>query len=266
MNKAIGIFDSGVGGLSIWLELQKLLPNEDFIYLADSANCPYGDKTKEQVLELSKNNTDFLLSKNCKLIVVACNTATAAAIDYLRQNYTIPFVGMEPAVKPAALNTKTGKIGVLATQGTFKGKLFQETTEKYANGIETIIQPGDGLVEIVEENKINTPEAIQLLEKYINPMVTTGVDKIVLGCTHYPFLKPIIEKIIPDNIDIINPAPAVAKRSIELLKQNNLLAKKGNGKSIFYTSGKVKIIESLLYNITKYTPKVIEITPPSYTS
>jgi len=265
MNKPIGIFDSGVGGLSVWLEIKKELPNENFIYLADSANCPYGEKTKEQVLELSKNNTEFLLSKGCKLIVVACNTATAAAIDHLRKKYPVPFVGMEPAVKPAALNTKTGKIGVLATEGTFNGRLFQETHEKYANNIETIIQPGYGLVELVEKNKTHTSEAKRLIEKYIKPMLAKNVDKIVLGCTHYPFLHAIITPIIPDSVEIINPAPAVAKQTISLLEKNNLLAKKKSAENVFYTSGDKKIIDLLVRSHTEIKPKVISITPP-YTS
>jgi glutamate racemase len=246
----IGIFDSGVGGLSVWQEIVKLLPNEDIIYFADSKNCPYGLKSHDEIIELSIKNTEFLLSKGCKIIIVACNTATAAAIDILRKKYTVPFIGMEPAVKPAALNTNTGRIGVLATKGTFEGKLFKETSRKYAARIKKIIQIGNGLVELVENGNTQTDKAEELLKKYLNPMINAGVDQIVLGCTHYPFFIPTIKKLIPQNVQIINPAQAVAKQTKSVLMQNNLLsltAKKSE--YLFYTSGNNSVISIIIKNI-----------------
>ncbi|MCL2132709.1 MAG: glutamate racemase, partial [Bacteroidales bacterium] len=184
----VGLFDSGVGGLSVWRELSRLLPFEHTVYYADTAFCPYGPKRKEEIIARAVHISDFLLAKQVKLIVAACNTATAAAIDYLRKHYEIPFVGMEPALKPAALLSKSGVVGVLATQGTFKGRLYHETAERFAANTVIIEQCGDGLVELIEAGKINTPEMEALLHKYIDPMIAAGADYIVLGCTHYPFL------------------------------------------------------------------------------
>lgn len=246
----VGVFDSGIGGISVLTELNRLLPNEHFIYFADSNNCPYGTKTQEQVIELCVKITDFLISRNCKIIVVACNTATAAAIEYLRLNYQLTFIGMEPAVKPAALNTKTGNIGILATQGTFQGKLFKETSKKWAEGKNIHIQVGEGLVEIVESGKTDTPETIQLLKKYLDPMIENHVDQIVLGCTHYPFLLKQIENIVSNSAMIINPAPAIAKRLQELLTQENLTnIEKKNPKTELFVNGKKNQIEKLLNQI-----------------
>jgi len=252
-SSAIGIFDSGVGGLSVWQEVIKLLPNEDIVYFADSKNCPYGSKSHDEIIELSIKNVEFLLSKGCKIIIVACNTATAAAIDILRKKYTVPFIGMEPAVKPAALNTNTGKIGVLATKGTFEGRLFKETSKKYAERVKKIIQIGEGLVELVEKGQFQSEEAGLLLQKYLSPMINAGVDQIVLGCTHYPFFTPVIKKLIPENVRIINPAPAVAKQTLSIIKQNNLKNLTDNKPVYsFYTSGKPDIIANIIKNITGY--------------
>lgn len=246
----IGIFDSGVGGLSVWKEIQKLLPGEDLIYLADSMNCPYGSKSPEEIIALSEKNTRFLLAKGCKLIVVACNTATASAIDYLRVNFPVPFVGMEPAIKPAAMNTSTGKIGVLATKGTFEGRLFKETSKKYTAGINTIIQVGEGLVELVESNQFESEAAFELIKKHIQPMVDAGADQIVLGCTHYPFLLPVIEKIVPPTIQIVDPAPAVALRVKNLLIEERISNDRNQGLWQFYTTGDKATLQILLKRIT----------------
>ncbi len=267
MNKnPIGIFDSGVGGLTVWNELNKNLPHESFIYLADSENCPYGEKSQDEIINLSKQNTEFLLSKKCKLIIVACNTATAAAIETLREIYPIPFVGMEPAIKPAALNTKTGTIGVLATKGTFKGQLFKETSAKYTNKIDTLAQIGDGLVQLVERNEIDSTEARTLISKYLTPMIEKGADKIVLGCTHYPFFKNIIADIIPSNIEIIDPAPAIASRTIDILKGKQVLNNNRSGKTAFYTNGNKEIIIELVYKLSNTKPFVQSVPTPPYTS
>ncbi len=265
-NNPIGIFDSGVGGLTIWDELRKNLANENFIYLADSKNCPYGEKSQEEIRKLAKINTDFLLSKGCKLIIIACNTATAAAIDVLRANYAVPFIGMEPAIKPAALNTKTGRIGVLATKGTFNGKLFKETSAKYSNEIETFIQVGEGLVELVEKNEINSLESKTLLKKYISPMLEKGIDKIVLGCTHYPFFINEISKITPSNIEIINPAPAIANRTKNILKENNLSSNYSEKSTEFYTNGDVTIIAELVEVLSGLKPSINKFINSPYTS
>ncbi|MFH2095163.1 MAG: glutamate racemase [Bacteroidota bacterium] len=221
-SQAIGVFDSGIGGLSVWKEIVALLPNENIHYIADNGNCPYGPKSEQEIINLAERIVGFLLEKKCKLIVVACNTATAAAIDFLREKYSVPFVGMEPAVKPAATTSKTGTIGVLATEGTFRGRLFNETSRKFANDKNVYIQVGHGLVDIVENGKINTPETEELLKKYLEPMLEGGADRIVLGCTHYPFLKKPIEKILGNRAEIIDPSYAVAKRVQELLNANDL--------------------------------------------
>ncbi len=221
----IGIFDSGVGGLSVLKQLAILLPNENFIYFGDRKNIPYGTKQPNEVKKLSEKIVDFLLQQKVKIIVIACNTATAFAIQHLRKKYPfIDFVGMEPAIKPAAQTTQTGKIGVLATSLTLKGNHFNTTKKKYAQGIKVLEQAGTGLVEIVEQNQIGTDKSLTLLHNYITPMINEGIDKLVLGCTHYPFLTEDIKKIIGNKqVEIIDPAKAVASRTKYLLKQKDLL-------------------------------------------
>lgn len=241
--KPIGIFDSGAGGLSVLKELVKILPHESFIYFADSANCPYGSKPHDKIIELSDCITRFLIEQHCKTIVVACNTATAAAIDHLRETFDLPFIGMEPAIKPASLNTKTKSIGVLATAGTFKGRLYIETSQKYASDVNVCYQIGEGLVELVETGRANSKEAEVLLKKYIEPMVECNIDHLVLGCTHYPFLKPVLRKILPKGIVIIDPAPAVAKQTSKILQEFNLNNCDASNPSItFFSSGKTDIL------------------------
>ncbi|WP_411030192.1 glutamate racemase [Spongiimicrobium sp. 3-5] len=221
-DKPIGIFDSGVGGTSIWKEIHKLMPNEDTIYLADSKNAPYGEKTKAEILDLSIKNTELLLGKGCKLIVVACNTATTNAIAYLRKNYDLPFIGIEPAIKPAALQSSSKNIGVLATKGTLASDLFYVTSKNHASGISIIVKEGTGLVPLVESGKVDTKETEELLRKYLNPMLQKNIDHLVLGCTHYPYLIPVLKKILPDSVKIIDSGQAVAKQTLHILVQNNL--------------------------------------------
>jgi glutamate racemase len=219
----IGIFDSGVGGLSIWKEIVTLLPNENTIYLADSKNAPYGQKSKKIIIELCIKNTELLLEKNCKLIVVACNTATTNAIKYLRANYKLPFIGIEPAIKPAALKTNTNSIGILATKGTLSSELFNNTSQKFTDGIIIIEQIGEGLVPLIESGNIDSVKMDNLLKKYLNPMLEKNIDHLVLGCSHYPFLIPQIRKIVGDKVTIIDSGEAVAKQTLSILKQHKLL-------------------------------------------
>ena len=222
-NRAIGLFDSGVGGLSIWREINELLPREHTVYLADSANAPYGRRSKEQIIALCKKNTELLLDKGCKLIVVACNTATTNAIKYLREHYDVPFIGIEPAIKPAAVQTKTKVIGVLATKGTLSSKLFHDTSELYTEGIEMIEQIGTGLVELIESGEGDSQAMKDLLQQYLSPMVERNIDYLVLGCTHYPFLIPQIKAFIPSNIKIIDSGAAVAKQTYRVLLNKGML-------------------------------------------
>ena len=216
----IGIFDSGVGGTSIWKELHKLLPNEHTIYLADSANAPYGEKSADDILQLSIKNTEFLLGQGCKLIVIACNTATTNAIAYLRETYDVPFIGIEPAIKPAALNSISKTIGVLATKGTLTSALFNNTSKKYSEGITIIEQDGEGLVPLIEAGKIGSSEVKNLLEQYLNPMMAKGIDYLVLGCTHYPYLIPLIKEIVTTYLwtskKAIPPTTIVCRQSARL--------------------------------------------------
>lgn len=222
----IGVFDSGVGGLSVWNEIVKILPDEEIIYFGDSAYCPYGRKTREEIISRVTKIVDFLIDKGCELIVVACNTVTAAAIDYLRNSYCIPFVGMEPALKPAVLNSKTGVVGVLATHGTLKGELYHRTLHKYAAETKVLEQAGDGLVELVESGEIDSDRGETLLRRYIIPMIEQKADHIVLGCTHYPFLIDQIKHIAGDSVTIVNPAPAVAKHTAEILEHKRICEQK----------------------------------------
>lgn len=249
-NEPIGIFDSGIGGTSIWKEVVKLLPNENTIYLADSKNAPYGEKTPEEIIALSVKNTEFLLSKGCKLIIVACNTATTNAIDYLRKNYTIPFIGIEPAIKPAALLSKTGAIGILATKGTLSSKLFEKTTKEYTKNITTIEQDGEGLVPLIEEGKLNSSEINELLTIYLKPMLNFNIDHLVLGCTHYPYLIPQIKKIIGENITIIDSGEAVAKQTKAILEKHNLLSTTTTkSRHQFYTNSETKVLKEILNDV-----------------
>lgn len=245
----IGIFDSGVGGTSIFKEIHQLLPNESIIYLADSANAPYGNKSAIEIKLLSEKNTRFLLSVNCKLIVVACNTATTNAISYLRSNYQIPFIGIEPAIKPAALQSKTGCIGILATKGTLSSDLFHKTTNLYSNHIKVIEQTGTGIVELIEGGKLYSPEMRALLKTYLKPMITANIDYLVLGCTHYPYLIPLLKELLPTHVKIIDSGEAVAKQTKNILVQTQLLNTIVNQPTIqFYSNADTEVLKQLTKN------------------
>lgn len=228
----IGIFDSGVGGLSVFREIRKVLPEEKYVYFSDSAHCPYGEKSKEYIIERARSITRFLLDKGADIIVVACNTATAAAIAELRKEFPIRFIGMEPAVKPAVMSTKTGTVGVLATAGTLKADKYLNTREKWAEGVRIAEHVGQGFVELVEKGCTSGNEAEDIVRSSLKPLLYEGADRIVLGCTHYPFLSDTIAKVaselVPERtVEIIDPAPAVARHLYETMEMEGLIRKDG---------------------------------------
>ncbi len=238
----IGIFDSGVGGLSVFREIRKILPEEKYIYFSDNAHCPYGEKSTEYIIGRAREITRFLLSKGADIIVVACNTATAAAIATLRKEFDVRFIGMEPAVKPAASITRTGIVGVLATEGTLKADKYQNTREKYSEDVQIVEHVGKGFVELVESGETSGKKAEQIVEASVRPLLDAGADTIVLGCTHYPFLTEAISlaasRIAPDReVTIIDPAPAVARHLEEVMWNEGLLPC-GDGPEVeLYSSG-----------------------------
>ena len=234
----IGFFDSGVGGITLWKSIKSLLPHENTIYLSDSKNCPYGAKSQKEIDQICFNNTKFLIEKKCKIIVVACNTATTNSISKLRDEFKIPFIGIEPAIKPAALKTKTKKIGVLATKGTLMSNLFAETSSDYKEYVKFINTEGLGLVELIENGNCEKDLNL-LLIKYLKPMLEKGIDQLVLGCTHYPLIEKSIKKIIGDKVNIIDCNRAVALQTKKILDLYNLLNtnKKDLPKHYFFNSG-----------------------------
>jgi glutamate racemase len=247
-NNPIGLFDSGIGGTSIWKEINKLLPLENSIYLADSKNAPYGLKSKDEIIALSKKNTEILLNRNCKIIVVACNTATTNAIKELRASYDVQFIGIEPAIKPAANNSQTHTIGILATKGTLNSDLFHKTSSMFEN-VKIVEQIGYGLVQLIENGHIDTPEMFNLLKSYLNPMIEKNIDFLVLGCSHYPYLIPQIKKILPSKIKIIDSGEAVAIQTKKILNQHSLLNNsKTKISNIFYTNSDPKVLKEILKN------------------
>lgn len=254
-NQPIGIFDSGVGGTTIWKEIASLLPHEDTIFLADSKYAPYGKRSKEEITVLSIKNTEKLLELNCKMIVVACNTATTNAIKTLRSTYNIPIIGIEPAIKPAAIRTKTKKVGVLATKGTLSSELFVKTSDLYTQNIEVIEIIGTGLVELIEKGKIDTDEMHTLLHSYIAPMLNKNIDHLVLGCTHYPYLIPILKEMLSNQVTIIDSGEAVARQTKTVLIANNLLNPNSKiGKHNLYTNGDIYLLQKTLHsNPIKHT-------------
>ncbi len=243
-NHPIGVFDSGIGGTSILREIVKLLPKEDIVYLADSKNAPYGERSKEAILALCKKNVDWLLAAECKLIVVACNTATTNAIESLRKDYNIPFIGIEPAIKPAALKSQTHIIGVLATKGTLSSQLFHKTAELYSKNTTIIEVVGKGLVEYIESGDFDSINLRHLLKSFLDPLIEANIDYLVLGCSHYPYLIPLLKKIVPKRIQIIDSGAAVAIQTKQVLADKNLLNTVNmNVKVQFYTNFNKKTIE-----------------------
>lgn len=234
----IGVFDSGVGGLSVWREIRQQLPNEDTIYLADQAHIPYGGRTLTEVKAYAEGVTRFLINLGAKAIVVACNTASGAALHALRATFPdIPFIGMEPALKPAVEHTRRGVVGVLATPTTYEGDLFRKLAERFASHVELHTQTCPGLVEAVENGAFDSPATRKLLEHCLNPLKEAGIDQLVLGCTHYPFLIPAIRRIVDDSVAVIDPGPAVARQVRRVLEQRAMLTSRPDeGRHAFYTS------------------------------
>ena len=252
-NNPIGVFDSGIGGTSIWKEIIKRLPNEDTIYLADSKNAPYGNKTKEQIIDICIKNTQLLLEKGAKIIVVACNTATTNAIDILRNKFNVPFIGIEPAIKPAALATQTKVIGILATKGTLSSELFHKTAQKLNSALSIIEQEGTGLVPLIENNKIQSPEMDVLLKELLTPMTQKNIDHLVLGCSHYPYLITQIQKIIGHHVTIIDSGFAVAKQTDKILTEKKLITSNSTiGNHQLYTNLDIKTLTFFIQN-TQHT-------------
>ena len=246
-NNPIGLFDSGVGGTSIWKEIHDLLPNENTIYLADSINAPYGYKTVDEIISLSIKNTELLLKMGSKIIVVACNTATTNAIEILREKFDVPFIGIEPAIKPAALKSASKSIGILATKGTLNSILFSESLDEYKEHIKVTEVIGEGLVPLIEMGKIDDSEINILLNKYLQPMLKKDIDYLVLGCSHYPYLIPQLKKILPKQVKIIDSGIAVANQTKIVLIQNNLLANSVRKPTLcFYTNTNSSTLECLL--------------------
>jgi glutamate racemase len=244
----IGIFDSGVGGLSVLRAIREQMPNESVVYFGDQGHIPYGPRPMEQIRDFSEAITNFLLEQNCKIIVVACNTASAAALKYLRERFPhMQFVGMEPAVKPAAEHTQTGKVGVLATPATFQGALYASVVERFANGVELFQNTCSGLVQQIEQGNLDGAETRRILEDALLPMLEKNIDTVVLGCTHYPLVIPLIQEIVGENVRVIDPAPAVAKQAQRLLEAGGMKSEsESRGGVKLYTSGDAELLKSML--------------------
>jgi len=247
-SSSIGIFDSGVGGISILRAIREQMPNESVVYFGDQGHIPYGPRPMEQIRDFSEAITNFLLEQNAKIIVVACNTASAAALKYLREKFPdVQFIGMEPAVKPAAEQTQTGKVGVLATPATFQGVLYASVVERFANGVELFQSICPGLVQQIEQGNLDGEETRKVLEAALLPMLEENIDTVVLGCTHYPFVIPLIQQIVGDKVRVIDPAPSVARQAGRLLESGGMSRQsESKGDVRFYTSGDPELFKSML--------------------
>lgn len=244
----IGVFDSGVGGLSVLKAMREQMPAENIVYFGDQGHVPYGARSMEEIQKFSEGITQFLLDKNSKLIVVACNTASAAALTYLRQRFSdVSFVGMEPAVKPAAETTKTGKVGVLATPATFQGALYASVVERFGAGVELFQDTCPGLVSQIEKGELDSKATRTILENALRPMLEKNIDTVVLGCTHYPFVIPLIQQIAGEDVRVIDPAPSVARQAKRLLEADGIKNQSDvSGQVQFFTSGDSASMKSLL--------------------
>ena len=243
MNYSIGILDSGLGGLSVLNEIRRVLPNESIVYFGDSAWCPYGSRHADEIQRRVFAVTDFLIEKGCKLIVVACNSATIAAVEALRASYPVPFVGMEPGVKPAAALTKTGTIGVLATEASLAGEKFHRLISDHGGGVKTITRPCPNFVELVEAGELSGTRARGIVEEEVMPLTEAGADVLVLGCTHYPFLRSLIEEVAGPEVQIVDTGSAVAQRVSDLIPNNSGSA---SPHCVIFTSADIHQLERVL--------------------
>jgi len=259
--RPVGVFDSGVGGLSVLRAIRQQLPNESILYFGDQGHVPYGPRSLEEVREFSEAITRFLLDLGAKLIVAACNTASAAALHYLRQAFPdVFFVGMEPAVKPAVENTRTGVVGVLATPTTFQGALYASVVERFAGNVTLLQNTCPGLVQQIEDGALDSSETRDILESALRPMMGRGIDAVVLGCTHYPFVIPLIQEIVGPDVRVIDPAPAVARQVVRLLDSAGMRAAWTRSETLrFFTSGKVTHFEALLSRLLDETGEIREV-------
>jgi len=260
---SIGVFDSGVGGLSVWREIVRQLPHEDTLYYADQAHVPYGPRSEAEIRAFCHDIAAFLVERGCKAIVVACNTASAAALKYLRETFAqLPVIGMEPAVKPAAAMTRTGVVGILATPATFQGRLFQATAGRHASGIHLVKQVCDGLAELVERGALDGPETEAALRGFLQPIIDAGADTVVLACTHYPFVIEPIRRIVGPHVSVIDPAPAIARHLGDVLDARGLAAHRGGtGHHTFFTSGEAEPFRVALAQLTGVQGKVLRRDP-----
>ena len=260
--KTVGIFDSGVGGLSVLREIHALLPAQPLYYIADQAHVPYGKRKLSEIRDFSFAITDFFISIGIQIVVVACNTASAAALNDLREEYPqLTFIGMEPAVKPASQKTHNGNVGVLATPATFQGKLYNTLVEKFAKDVNIFTNTCPGLVEAIEAGKLSNHSTKTILKEVLLPMIEKGVDTIVLGCTHFPFVVPAIKDIVGPNIGVIDPSPAIAKRVSSLLNKLDLIEKRSLNSDITYaTSGELENFSNTVYSLlnSDISPKQIK--------
>lgn len=249
----IGVFDSGVGGLSVLEEIQQLLPHESLLYVADCGHIPYGEKTPAFIRERSRRVAAFFREQGAKAFVIACNTATVAAVADLRLDYPDwPLVGMEPAVKPAAAATRSGVVGVLATTGTLQSAKFAALLDRFATDVRVVTQPCPGLVELIETGDLSSPALRQLLQGYVDPLLSAGCDTIILGCTHYPFLKPMLAQMLPPSVILIDTGAAVARQLKRLLGERNLLAHRKPAPAQFWTSGDLSHLRNILPTLWKH--------------
>ena len=254
----IGVMDSGVGGLSVLREIQRQLPAESLLYVADSAHLPYGDKTPAFVRQRVNAIAESLIDLGAKALVVACNTATAAAVESLRERFAVPVIGMEPGVKPAVLGSKLGVVGILATEGMVQSNRMRELVQRFAKAVEVVIQPCPGLVEQVERHALRTPETSRLLQGYLAPILERGADTLVLGCTHYPFLQPLIEQLVGPSVTVINTGAAVARQLKHRLDESGLAnSAEGSAHVRFYSSGNGEAQRTL---ISRLWGEEVEVT------
>jgi glutamate racemase len=260
----VAVFDSGVGGLSVWREIVARLPHENTLYLADQAHVPYGPRTAPEIIRLTRAAVAWLRAQGAKLVVIACNTASAAALNEVRAEWPdLPIVGMEPAVKPASLHTRTGKVGVMATPGTLSAPRFHSLVERFANGVEIHTQVCPGLVEWIEAGRVNDPDVEAHLRAWLAPLLAAGIDELVLGCTHYPFVIPLLRRIVGDGVEIIDPAPAIARQVQRLLEAHDMAALPTTmPRHRFYTTGDPTALQMALQRLVGWHATVASVRLP----